>query len=215
MSNVFTNDRTANSPAAATPSRLANLKNQLGAVDDLIISSVLKSTATGSVAGEARRFAGSSNSSLRHAANVADYLVFPGSKEPLSLQQTSNNFKKFVQKSGPIFVAQDAAEAVLRWEDGSQTIFFAVVWGFICAVMFCSGSLGPSSDHDRISSRLVPVPAFARSKRLLGRRLAFYAPVQVTVELRRTAAAGYSAPCAASRRLNRVSGLSFSRATLR
>ncbi|GAA5939678.1 uncharacterized protein JCM15063_005253 [Sporobolomyces koalae] len=53
-------------------------------------------------------------------------------KEPLSLQATSVNFRRFVQKSGPVFVAQDAAEAVFRWEDPPKTVFFAVCWAFLC-----------------------------------------------------------------------------------
>ncbi|GAA5877693.1 hypothetical protein JCM16303_000206 [Sporobolomyces ruberrimus] len=53
-------------------------------------------------------------------------------KEPLSLQATSVNFRRFVQKSGPVFVAQDAAEAVFRWEDPPKTVFFAVAWAFLC-----------------------------------------------------------------------------------
>ncbi|GAA5905759.1 Pex29p [Sporobolomyces salmoneus] len=53
-------------------------------------------------------------------------------KEPLSLQATSVNFRRFVQKSGPVFVAQDAAEAVFRWEDPPKTVFFALCWAFIC-----------------------------------------------------------------------------------
>ncbi|GAA5841735.1 hypothetical protein JCM3766R1_005166 [Sporobolomyces carnicolor] len=53
-------------------------------------------------------------------------------KEPLSLQATSVNFRRFVQKSGPVFVAQDAAEAVFRWEDPPKTVFFAACWAFLC-----------------------------------------------------------------------------------
>ena len=37
-----------------------------------------------------------------------------------------------MQKSGPIFVGQDAAEAVFLWEDTAQTVFFGVVWAFLC-----------------------------------------------------------------------------------
>ncbi|GAA5856594.1 hypothetical protein JCM5353_008526 [Sporobolomyces roseus] len=53
-------------------------------------------------------------------------------KEPLSLQATSVNFRRFVQKSGPVFVAQDAAESLFRWENPPKTIFFAVAWAFLC-----------------------------------------------------------------------------------
>lgn len=45
---------------------------------------------------------------------------------------TRCTLSSFVAKSGPIFVAQDAAEAVLRWEDGSKTVFFGVIWAFLC-----------------------------------------------------------------------------------
>lgn len=37
-----------------------------------------------------------------------------------------------MQKSGPVFVAQDAAEAVFRWEDPPKTVFFAACWAFLC-----------------------------------------------------------------------------------
>ncbi|KAI5475488.1 integral peroxisomal membrane, peroxin [Pseudohyphozyma bogoriensis] len=53
-------------------------------------------------------------------------------KEPLSLQTTSQNFRKFVQKSGPIFSAQAAVESVFRWEDTPKTVFFGGAWAFIC-----------------------------------------------------------------------------------
>ncbi|KAK4046036.1 hypothetical protein OIV83_006407 [Microbotryomycetes sp. JL201] len=82
--------------APAMPaSRLAGL---VPAVDELIMASLVKSAAIG---------------------------AGPGDKERLSLQQTSVNFRKFVQKSGPVFVAQDAIEAVLLWQDPSKTLFFA------------------------------------------------------------------------------------------
>ncbi|GAA5984917.1 hypothetical protein JCM10908_002450 [Rhodotorula pacifica] len=55
-----------------------------------------------------------------------------GNKEALSLQTTSVNFRRFVQKSGPIFVAQDAVESVVRWEDPAKTSFFAAAWAILC-----------------------------------------------------------------------------------
>ncbi|GAA5965801.1 hypothetical protein JCM8115_003008 [Rhodotorula mucilaginosa] len=55
-----------------------------------------------------------------------------GNKEALSLQATSVNFRRFVQKSGPIFVAQDAVESVVRWEDAAKTSFFAAAWAILC-----------------------------------------------------------------------------------
>ncbi|SGY11519.1 BQ5605_C026g10114 [Microbotryum silenes-dioicae] len=90
---------------AATPSRLEVLKAQLAVVDDLLLAG------------------------FRHAQPLTPT---QDSKEPLSLQATSNNFRRFVQKSGPIFVAQDAVEALLKWEDPPTTLFFAAAWGLIC-----------------------------------------------------------------------------------
>ncbi|GAA6063692.1 hypothetical protein JCM10212_000271 [Sporobolomyces blumeae] len=66
------------------------------------------------------------------ATSIGPQPTVQSGKEPLSLQATSTNFRRFVQKSGPIFVAQDAAEAVFRWEDPAKTLFFAVAWGFLC-----------------------------------------------------------------------------------
>lgn len=37
-----------------------------------------------------------------------------------------------MQKSGPIFVAQDAVESVVRWEDAAKTSFFAAAWAILC-----------------------------------------------------------------------------------
>ncbi|KDE05501.1 hypothetical protein MVLG_04095 [Microbotryum lychnidis-dioicae p1A1 Lamole] len=90
---------------AATPSRLEVLKAQLAVVDDLLLAG------------------------FRHAQPLTPT---QDSKEPLSLQATSHNFRRFVQKSGPIFVAQDAVEALLKWEDPPTTLFFAAAWGLIC-----------------------------------------------------------------------------------
>ncbi|SCZ98107.1 BZ3500_MvSof-1268-A1-R1_Chr7-3g09706 [Microbotryum saponariae] len=102
-----TTSPTGQPPAAhaATPSRLEVLKAQLAVVDDLLLAG------------------------FRHAQPLTPT---QDSKEPLSLQATSNNFRRFVQKSGPIFVAQDAAEALLKWEDPPTTLFFAAAWGLIC-----------------------------------------------------------------------------------
>ncbi|GAA5921172.1 hypothetical protein JCM1841_001184 [Sporobolomyces salmonicolor] len=69
---------------------------------------------------------------IKTVLNAGPTTTVAGGKEPLSLQATSVNFRRFVQKSGPIFVAQDAAEAVLRWEDPTKTVFFAGAWAFLC-----------------------------------------------------------------------------------
>ncbi|CEQ41669.1 SPOSA6832_03402, partial [Sporobolomyces salmonicolor] len=107
------------SPSSSFPSlRLASL-------DELLIKTVLNAgpTTTGPFV------------TLNALPTWADLLqhTVAGGKEPLSLQATSVNFRRFVQKSGPIFVAQDAAEAVLRWEDPTKTVFFAGAWAFLCA----------------------------------------------------------------------------------
>lgn len=38
-------------------------------------------------------------------------------KQPLSIQVTTANFKKFVAKAGPIFWLSDQIEAVIQWHD--------------------------------------------------------------------------------------------------
>ncbi|GAA5995925.1 uncharacterized protein JCM10292_004835 [Rhodotorula paludigena] len=78
---------------------------RLGSLDELVLGAVLKAGPTQTV---------------------------QGSKEGLSLPTMSTNFRRFVQKSGPIFVAQDAVEAVLRWEDPAKTLFFAAAWAMLC-----------------------------------------------------------------------------------
>ncbi|GAA5873628.1 hypothetical protein JCM3774_004995 [Rhodotorula dairenensis] len=89
---------------AAKGSLLASLRLQ--SLDELLVGAVLK--------------AGSTGTSVQ------------GNKEALSLQATSVNFRRFVQKSGPIFVAQDAVESVVRWEDPAKTSFFAAAWAILC-----------------------------------------------------------------------------------
>ncbi|KAM0747244.1 hypothetical protein T439DRAFT_328999 [Meredithblackwellia eburnea MCA 4105] len=95
-------DGTAGNVGGGVAASFASLKTGL---DGLILNTVLTASAAGSTG---------------------------GSKEPLSLQTTSNNFRKFVQKSGPIFAMQDAAEAVFRWDDVPKTVFFGAAWAFLC-----------------------------------------------------------------------------------
>ncbi|KPV73894.1 uncharacterized protein RHOBADRAFT_54482 [Rhodotorula graminis WP1] len=90
-------------PAPPDKSLLPSLR--LGSLDELLVGAVLKAGGPSTV---------------------------QGSKEALSLGSTTVNFRRFVQKSGPIFVAQDAVEAVLRWEDPAKTLFFAFSWAFLC-----------------------------------------------------------------------------------
>ncbi|TNY18303.1 Proteophosphoglycan ppg4 [Rhodotorula diobovata] len=96
----------ASSSAAAAPSDKSLLPSlRLGSLDELLVGAVLKAGGPSTV---------------------------QGSKEALSLGSTTVNFRRFVQKSGPIFVAQDAVEAVLRWEDPAKTVFFASAWALLC-----------------------------------------------------------------------------------
>ncbi|GAA5820904.1 hypothetical protein JCM3770_004860 [Rhodotorula araucariae] len=92
--------------APAAPSDKSLLPSlRLGSLDELLVGAVLKAGGPSTV---------------------------QGSKEALSLGSTTANFRRFVQKSGPIFVAQDAVEAVLRWEDPAKTVFFAAAWAMLC-----------------------------------------------------------------------------------
>ena len=52
-------------------------------------------------------------------------------KTPLSLPQTTSNFRQFVQKSGPLFYFQDAVEATLLWDDWSWTLMWMGIWAVI------------------------------------------------------------------------------------
>ncbi|BGP50764.1 hypothetical protein JCM10450v2_006690 [Rhodotorula kratochvilovae] len=96
----------ANTGAPAAPSDKSLLPSlRLGSLDELLVGAVLKAGGASTV---------------------------QGSKEALSLGSTTVNFRRFVQKSGPIFVAQDAVESVLRWEDPAKTVFFAAAWALLC-----------------------------------------------------------------------------------
>ncbi|KDN47738.1 hypothetical protein K437DRAFT_255747 [Tilletiaria anomala UBC 951] len=52
-------------------------------------------------------------------------------KTPLSLPQTTSNFRQFVQKSGGLFYFQDAVEATLLWDDWSWTLMWMGIWAVI------------------------------------------------------------------------------------
>lgn len=53
-------------------------------------------------------------------------------KEPLSMTTTTNNFRRFVQKAGPIFVFQDKVESIIKWENPIHTILTMVVYSIVC-----------------------------------------------------------------------------------
>jgi len=55
-----------------------------------------------------------------------------GAKQALSLRTTTLQFTRFVHKTGPVFVVQDAIESVFRWQDPIQTVFCGAVWALIC-----------------------------------------------------------------------------------
>lgn len=61
---------------------------------------------------------------------------YTATKEPLSLGVTSTNFRRFVQKSGPLFLAQDAVVDVLSWADPAKTMLFGAVWALLCTASF-------------------------------------------------------------------------------
>ena len=59
--------------------------------------------------------------------------------EPLSLQATTVNFRRFVSKSGSIFWLQDRIEEVLMWRKGGKvTLTWMAIYTFLCLL---SGSI--------------------------------------------------------------------------
>ncbi|KAL4400805.1 peroxisomal membrane protein [Malassezia pachydermatis] len=52
-------------------------------------------------------------------------------KAPLSVATTAINFRGFVQKSGPVFVFQDAVEATLMWDDWLWTTMWMALWAVV------------------------------------------------------------------------------------
>ncbi|GAA5952619.1 hypothetical protein JCM10213_005638 [Rhodosporidiobolus nylandii] len=96
----------ASSAASSAPDKPSSSPFRVpAAVEELLLRSVLSAPPSGSV---------------------------QGSKEALSVGATTVNFRRFVQKSGLIFVAQDAVEAVFRWEDPAKTCFFGALWALLC-----------------------------------------------------------------------------------
>jgi hypothetical protein len=52
-------------------------------------------------------------------------------KAPLSVATTAVNFRGFVQKSGPLFVFQDAVESTLMWDDWPWTTLWMGIWAVV------------------------------------------------------------------------------------
>ncbi|KAF8585103.1 hypothetical protein K439DRAFT_1653004 [Ramaria rubella] len=54
-------------------------------------------------------------------------------REALSLQATTVNFRRFVSKSGPIFWLQDRIEEILMWKKGGKvTCTWMAIYSFLC-----------------------------------------------------------------------------------
>ena len=71
-------------------------------------------------------------------------------REPLSLQVTAVNFRRFVSKSGPVFWLQDRIEEVLMWKRGWKvTCIWMAIYTFLCTCccranpIACSNALFP------------------------------------------------------------------------
>ena len=59
------------------------------------------------------------------------------SKDPLSLPITTNNFKRFVAKVGPVFWLQDRIEEILLWKRGWKvTTVWMIAYALLCMSPF-------------------------------------------------------------------------------
>lgn len=55
------------------------------------------------------------------------------SKEPLSLPTTTNNFRRFALRSGPIFWLQDRVEEIVMWKKSYKvTAAWMCTYAFLC-----------------------------------------------------------------------------------
>ncbi|KNZ62972.1 hypothetical protein VP01_1200g7 [Puccinia sorghi] len=52
-------------------------------------------------------------------------------KPALSVPLTTLNFKNFVSKCGPIFVAQEAVDEIIGWQNSSKTMACACMWAWL------------------------------------------------------------------------------------
>ena len=79
----------------------------------------------------------SSNLHLPHPppASPRDGVRLMSTREPLSLQVTTVNFRRFVSKSGPIFWVQDRIEEILMWRKGGKvTLTWMAMYIFLCSL---------------------------------------------------------------------------------
>ena len=55
-------------------------------------------------------------------------------REPLAIQTTTVNFRRFVARSGPVFWLQDRIEEVIMWKKGwSVTCVWMAIYAFLCS----------------------------------------------------------------------------------
>jgi len=60
-------------------------------------------------------------------------IVLISNKDPLSIQITTVNFKRFVERVGPVFWLQDRIEEVVLWKTGwKRTAMCLAVYAFLC-----------------------------------------------------------------------------------
>ncbi|KAF8514786.1 integral peroxisomal membrane peroxin-domain-containing protein [Gautieria morchelliformis] len=66
-------------------------------------------------------------------ASHCDGVRLLSTREPLSLQVTTANFRRFVSRSRPIFWLQDRIEEVFMWRKGGKvTLTWMVIYAFLC-----------------------------------------------------------------------------------
>jgi hypothetical protein len=84
---------------------------------------------------------------------TASMISTKDAKAPLRIQTTTQNFRRFVVKGGPVFRAQDQVESVLRWESTPKTLFVGAMWAALCTFGCAAFGVGLSWPH-----RLQPAP---------------------------------------------------------
>lgn len=106
----------------------------LALIPQLLLSSTLPGAAAGDGAGASAGARAGSPPAGTGAARRTDELVYMSSRESLSLQTMSVNFKRFVSIIGPVFWLQDRVEEVLLWKRGwLRTTVWMAAYVFICA----------------------------------------------------------------------------------
>lgn len=71
--------------------------------------------------------------------SLRDGVPMLSTREPLSLQATTVNFRRFVSRSGAIFWLQDRIEEVLMWRKGGKvTLTWMAIYAFFCSLLILS-----------------------------------------------------------------------------